>query len=301
MNKETLVLDQKAKALSKDYLRSEAALLAHLMEMRRKRVFVELNCSGIFDYCHNVLKLSRAQSYYFKNVAETSEKVPELKTAVTTGELSLSQARRITPVITPQNHAHWINEAKKLPQAELEKKVTEVNPSARPREKIKPIAKDLSHLNVTINNDTEMDLLALKEIVSQKLGRNAALSDVVAFAARETRKKYDPEQKAKRAQNSKSVSSGNSPVKSSHDIAQSVKHEVVKREGFQCSQRGPDGKRCQAKRWLHFHHLKSVASGGKNTADNLTLLCSAHHRALHNGRIKAGPTGNPTPQSHATL
>ena len=88
--------------------------------MRRGGLFIELGYSGVFDYCERALNLSRAQSYYFKAVAEASEKVPELKTAVTQGELTLSEARGIAPVITAENHTHWIDQAKILNQTQLD-------------------------------------------------------------------------------------------------------------------------------------------------------------------------------------
>ena len=108
MNKITYQLNEKAKTLAKEYLRCEGNLLSVLMEMKKRNAFAGLNSSGIFDYCHRILSLSRAQSYYFKSVAEASVKVPQLKKAVTQGDLTLSQARRITPVITTENQNHWI-------------------------------------------------------------------------------------------------------------------------------------------------------------------------------------------------
>ncbi|MBI4405484.1 MAG: HNH endonuclease [Deltaproteobacteria bacterium] len=283
MNNLTFQLDNKAKTLAGDYLRTEAELLCVLMEMRRRRIFLELNCSGIFEYCERILKLSKAQSYYFKSVAETAEKVPELKQAVTQGELSLSQARRIAPILTAENQKQWIEKAKTLPQTALEKEVAAVNPSAHPKEKIKPVAKKLSELKVPIDDETESNLLALKDILSQKLGRNATLCDVIAFAAKVTREKFDPIEKAKRA---KQISSGNevSPGAGGTIVA-AVKHEVVRRDDNQCTYVGSDGKRCNQRKWLHYHHRTPVAKGGTSTVDNLQILCSMHHAAHHDGRI----------------
>jgi len=38
---------------------------------------------------------------------------------------------------------------------------------------------------------------------------------------------------------------------------------------------------CGQKRWIHLHHIVPVAKGGKNTLENLTTLCSAHHKLVH--------------------
>jgi hypothetical protein len=40
---------------------------------------------------------------------------------------------------------------------------------------------------------------------------------------------------------------------------------------------------CQRKRYLDGHHLKHWINGGETSADNMTLLCTHHHRLLHEG------------------
>lgn len=150
----THTLDQKAKGLAADYLRTEGQLLSVLMEMQRREVFAELNYTGIFDYCERALNFSRAQAFYFKTVAEKSEEVPEIKAAVVQGELTLSQARRIVPVVTKENHKEWIEKAKSLPQKELEREVMSINPKAHVQEKIRPVAKELSELKVPVDQKT---------------------------------------------------------------------------------------------------------------------------------------------------
>lgn len=97
--------DTKAKALSDNLKKTESELLELLIQMKRKHLFAELGYSGIYNYCEGSLKLSAAQSHYFKKVAEKSEEVPELKEAIDRGQITLSQARRIVPVVSISNFA----------------------------------------------------------------------------------------------------------------------------------------------------------------------------------------------------
>jgi Domain of unknown function (DUF222)/HNH endonuclease len=48
---------------------------------------------------------------------------------------------------------------------------------------------------------------------------------------------------------------------------------------------------CGRTRWLHAHHLVHWGRGGGTDLDNLVLLCSAHHRLLHEGgwRTRSSP------------
>ena len=43
---------------------------------------------------------------------------------------------------------------------------------------------------------------------------------------------------------------------------------------------------CHRKRYLDGHHLKHWINGGETNADNLTLLCTYHHRLLHEGGFR---------------
>lgn len=50
---------------------------------------------------------------------------------------------------------------------------------------------------------------------------------------------------------------------------------------------------CSHEKWLDAHHVVHWADGGETTADNLVMLCSKHHRLLHEGgfEIKPGAKG----------
>src|SRR5262249_17757012 len=64
-------------------------------------------------------------------------------------------------------------------------------------------------------------------------------------------------------------------------VAASVKHELYRRTQGQCTKKNPDGTRCTQTKWLHAHHIKPLSEEGTNAIENLTLLCSGHHRMIH--------------------
>src|SRR4051794_29571857 len=96
-------LHEKAQQLAITYKKSESELLEVLMQMQEQRLFAALHCTGIFEYGTKVLKLGEAQASYFSRVAAKAKEVPALKDAITRGDISLSQGRRIIPVITREN------------------------------------------------------------------------------------------------------------------------------------------------------------------------------------------------------
>jgi len=58
-------------------------------------------------------------------------------------------------------------------------------------------------------------------------------------------------------------------------------HTVNARDGRRCTFLDASGNRCPNERWLHVHHVHSVARGGTNDPTNLITLCSAHHELVH--------------------
>ena len=45
---------------------------------------------------------------------------------------------------------------------------------------------------------------------------------------------------------------------------------------------------CESRGFLHLHHVTHWADGGPTDLDNLALLCSYHHRAVHEGGFSVG-------------
>jgi hypothetical protein len=40
---------------------------------------------------------------------------------------------------------------------------------------------------------------------------------------------------------------------------------------------------CGSRWFLHAHHIRHWADGGKTALNNLTILCGTHHRRVHEG------------------
>ena len=171
----TQSLHEKAVSLAKTFKQSEVELLSVLIALERNDGFRELNYPNLFVYCRQALGLSEPQAGYFLRVARTADEVPELVEAVKSGEISLSQARRVATVITPETAALWIEKAATLPQRELERAVTIANPKSFVREKIKPIAPERSEMRLGISLPLERKLQRVREVLSHAKKTNVTL------------------------------------------------------------------------------------------------------------------------------
>ena len=64
----------------------------------------------------------------------------------------------------------------------------------------------------------------------------------------------------------------------SRHIPAAVRRAAWNRDLERCAFLGSGGRRCDARRFLEFHHLRPLAVGGKATVDNIQLRCRAHNR-----------------------
>ena len=59
--------------------------------------------------------------------------------------------------------------------------------------------------------------------------------------------------------------------------------QIVARDGLRCTFVGSDGQRCTARKFIQIHHEDPWARGGRETVDNLRILCASHNRLLAEG------------------
>jgi hypothetical protein len=252
------------------------------------------------------LKLSEASASNFVTVARKSKMVPELKTAIMEGNLSVAKARKITPVITPENSQEWIDKAIELPKALLEKDVAQHSPEVKVIERAKYVSPSRIELKLGISEELQKKLDQARDLVSQKKKTAASYEMTLEEILNDYLDRHDPVAKAKRAQDRKirktaetrppeetltNNTAASVPDQSEGKISEThadqrspipahIKHQVHLRDGFQCTHIH-NNTRCTQKRWLDVHHIQHVALGGDNSLENLTTLCSAHHKARH--------------------
>jgi hypothetical protein len=63
----------------------------------------------------------------------------------------------------------------------------------------------------------------------------------------------------------------------SRNIPAEVKRRVDARDQRRCGFVAPNGRRCDERRFLEFHHVVPYAAGGLPTVENIQLRCRAHN------------------------
>lgn len=261
-----------------NFKRSEAALLDILIQVDRQRVFEKKGYPSLHVYCVQALQLTDAQAYAFVGVARKSCEVPELRELVSSGEIQLTQARRIVPVLSNGNKEIWLARAKVLSQRELERELIKAYPERVTKERIRPITETRLEMKVFISPEIEQRLKRMQDVLSQKTKNACSMEEVLAFMSSECLERHDPMRKAERA---KAALVARPKPETQRTIPAAVAHQVVQRDRGQCTFILPNGKRCPSRRWLQRHHKTPWAHGGTHELNNLATVCAAHHRHIH--------------------
>ena len=144
-------IHQKALEISSRYRRTEADLIEALQQVEQHRVFLAKGCSSLFQYCVRELSLSENVAYNLITVSRKSREVPELKAALTQGTITLTNAKRIAPVLNAQNKFEWLKKASELSHRELEKEIVRVRPEAATPERVTYVTPTRVNLSVGLS------------------------------------------------------------------------------------------------------------------------------------------------------
>jgi hypothetical protein len=144
-------------------------------------------------------------------------------------------------------------------------------PARRPL--VAPLAPDRYQVRFTASAQTCEKLRLAQDLLRHAVpnGDVAEIVDRALTALLESlaRKKF-AETKRPRASRSTSPSVRHIPAE--------VKRAVRLRDGNCCAFVGTDGRRCSARAFLEFHHVKPFGVGGEATVENIQLRCGPHNR-----------------------
>lgn len=286
-------LHQRAIECVKNFKAAESELISILQRIDEKKGFRLLGYTSLFAYATKALQLSESHAYTLITVSRKASEIPELKKAISEGLITTNGARRIASVITQDSKDRWIEKAAVLTQRELEREIVRVAPEQAVKETMRFVDPVRVKLVCGISEELMKGIQQVQNLVSQQRRKPVTLEETLEEMTGFYLKRKDPVKRAERVlskpvQHSARYETGivqSAPRKRRIAIPTRVKHQVMKREQGQCSFRLPDGTRCDQKRWLDFHHVKSVADGGTHTPANITLRCQSHHSLEHELRL----------------
>ena len=291
MQNETRILHEKALQIAENYVRAESELIEILQCLDERKAFRELGYPSLYAYGTQALKLSESVTYNLITVARKSREIPKLQDKIRSREISLSNARKIAPVLTRQNQDLWLEAAANLPKRALEKKLAEENPKLAIAERVTPVSKNRLELKIGITEELHQALLQAQALLCSQSKKSATLEETLEAMTEFYLQKKDPVLKAERAEaliQKSGASQTEKPKRIPHMVLPNqrylpaqIRHGVHLRDQGQCTRVDREGNRCSSRRWLDIHHVIPVWRGGPTTLENLVTLCRAHHQMIH--------------------
>ena len=294
---------------------ARARLIALLMELDVRRLYLGEGCSSLFTYCTQVLHLSEHAAYNRIETARAARRFPLILELVESAAVTLTAVRLLAPHLTEANHREVLERARHKSKRDVELVVA----TLYPRPDVPPNVRKLPSVQLPTVMAAAAPAKATAEVppaaeVAARVGPPPRPTEVKPIAPERYKIQFtvsrDTYEKLRRAQDllRHTVPSGDPAViferalwllldelerarfakttrpRAAHPpehrarhVPASVKRKVWERDGGRCAFIGREG-RCTETGLLEYHHLVPFASGRETTASNLELRCRAHNQ-----------------------
>ncbi len=293
--------------------RVEAEEAAALLEARRLGVHEALGFGSFHAYAEARLALSARMAYERVRVVEALARLPLTRAQLAAGSISYSAVRELSRVVVAETEAAWLTHVGNMSVREVESQVAGLEPGAMPGDEPDPAEqKRLVHFELT--PATQALLCEVRKAIRRGAGRalddDAFMSQLLRLAAGagDDRKPGTPSYQVAinvcaRCERLTQDGGGkvfdidprllevalcdasiiglhrpDAPV--SRQIPAARRVAAMRRAHGCCEVPG-----CRASVWLDVHHWQFRSHGGDHALGNLVVLCSAHHRAVHDGHL----------------
>ena len=225
------------------------SILNHLREIDRRKLYAELQCSSLFDYCVKVLKYSEGQASRRVSAARLLREIPQISKHIESGEINLTQLNQA------KSFFHEMQIQKPSEKVDIILKLS--GKSTRESEKMLwEMKSDDAPKRVTITLKEE-SYEQLKKVQGLKSHKAVDMDSLILLMCDEVLKIWDPTV-------TKRQGKGSQPQ--SRYISAALKATVWKKDSGKC-------RNCGGKSRLEIDHIKPFALGGLSIQENLRLLC----------------------------
>src|SRR5512132_478911 len=111
--------------------------LHYINELERRKLFLELGCSSVFDYCVRKLGYSEPGAGRRIQAARCAWRYPELFPLLREHDVSLSTLACIEPILRDENKDSVIERVRGASRREVERIVSEYRPPVSLRDRVR--------------------------------------------------------------------------------------------------------------------------------------------------------------------
>jgi 5-methylcytosine-specific restriction endonuclease McrA len=278
---------RRARELAQDERRAGIALLHHLREIERRRLYAAKHGS-LHEYVVRELGYSDGAAHRRISAMRLMTRVPEIEEKLQTGTLTLSTASQVQNFISAERRL----KGTPTPTSELRALVTEIEGkssrqtdallaarspqvAAALRERPRSLDGESVQVNVVLGPELQKKLQRLRDRMAHR-NPNPSLAEQIEMLADLALQKLEGKKTAKVADETPKPEAQSKP-QSIRFVPAPFRREVWRRGGGRCEQRLSTGERCTRTHRLQVDHRIPRAWGGGSELANLQLLCSTHN------------------------
>ena len=302
-----------------------ARLIALLMELDARRLYLGEGCSSLFTYCTQVLHLSEHAAYNRIETARAARRFPIILDLVDSAAITLTAVRLLAPHLTEANHRDVLERARHKSKRDVELLVAGLSP----RQDVPSTVRKLPAVTPPRASAPVMSRQNPQPEAAAQSGPPVAVAavrtpEVKPIAPERYKVQFtvsrDTYEQLRRAQDllRHTVPNGDPGIiferalalliadlerkrigKTLHPritrttnghsrhIPAAARRAVWQRDNGRCAFEGVQG-RCTETGFLEYHHVIPFAEGGETSVGNLELRCRAHNQ--HEAELWFGPT-----------
>ncbi len=289
---------------------ASADVVEHLVEVERRRLYLDRACSSLFKYCEEQLGYPEDGALKRARVAKLALRFPKALGELRHGHIHLTGLFLLSSHLDEENVDALFAEARGksrreielvsarwFPRPDVSPKIQALGvtaagnasggrpdstsgPSTREtcpgagdcsRFRLEPLSPERYRIEFTASSEFRSKLEQARELVSHSVPSG----DITIVLERALDELIAHELKrrmgAGKPRKSRELKPG------SRRVPVEVARAVRERDGAQCTFLDPEGRRCTERRFLTLEHRDPFALGGPPTVENLCLLCWAHN------------------------
>lgn len=293
-------------------------VLLHVIEVDRRQMYFEYNCSSLFAYMTEVMGYTNGPAQRRIDAARLSYEVPQVVEVIESGALKLDQIRLMQQSIrqvVKENHKpvsaeqkiEVLNNIIGKSMAESEVIVARaLEVKIKKATRIQHQADESVVMEISFTKQQWAKLEEMRTLLSHSLP-SGSWDDTFEYVADkviqqkskmvEKRKYVKQEEKKTELESSTKIRLQTQVQSQSQSQFQSllamdrvaipiaIQREVFRRDQV-CQHKNSEGEKCATKWKLQTDHIIPLWAGGDNSVGNLQLLCAGHNRAKY--RKEAG-------------